>query len=141
MFHTIKQPQVSSTMGKRKDLSTAEKREIVQRLGKGMKMLDISRKLKRDHRTVKRFVSESEHRRVRSDKGIIKRVSAKQIHRIKRAAAKMPLQTSKQVFEAAGASGVLRTTRCRILQRLAVVQKPTIWPTLTHAHKQKRLQW
>ena len=57
------------------------KRQIVQRLGQGMKTLDISRKRKRDHHTVKRFVADSEHRRVNS----------RQIHRLKKAAAKMPL--------------------------------------------------
>lgn len=34
----------------------------------GMKTTDILRKLNRDHRTVKRFVSDSEHRRVRQRK-------------------------------------------------------------------------
>ncbi len=43
---------------------SAEKHQIVQCLGQGMKTLDISRKLKRDHRSVKRFVADSEHRRV-----------------------------------------------------------------------------
>uniref|UniRef100_A0AAR2KR07 Uncharacterized protein n=1 Tax=Pygocentrus nattereri TaxID=42514 RepID=A0AAR2KR07_PYGNA len=71
---------------------------------------------------------------------VMRKVSARQVHRIKRAAAKMPLQTSKQVFEAAGASGVPRTSRCRILQRLAVLYEPTIRPPLTSAHKQKWLQ-
>ncbi len=45
-------------MGKKNDLSSAEKRQIVQCLGQGMKTLDISRKLKRDHRSVKRFVAD-----------------------------------------------------------------------------------
>ncbi len=71
----------------------------------------------------------------------MRKVSGRQIHRIKRAAAKIPLQSSKQVFEAVGASGVPQTSRCRILQRLAVVHKPTIRPPLTNAHKQKWLQW
>ncbi len=106
-----------------------------------MKTLDISRKLKRDHRTVNRFVADSEHRRVCADKGRMRKVSARQIRRIKRAATKMPLQSSKQVFEAAGASGVPQTSRCRILQKLVVVHKPTIRQPLTNAHKQKRLQW
>ena len=71
----------------------------------------------------------------------MRKVSARQIHRIDRAAAKMPIQSSKEVFEAAGASGVPWTSRCRILQRLAVMHKPSIQPPLTNAHKQKRLQW
>ena len=78
---------------------------------------------------------------VRADKGTTRKVSARQKHRIKRAAAKMPLQSSKQIFEAAGASGVPRTSRCRILQRLAVMCKPSIQPPLNNGHKQKRLQW
>lgn len=102
-----------------------------------MKTLDISRKLMRDHRTVRKFVADSEHRRVRADKGTTRKVSARQIHRIKRAAAKMPSQSSKQIFEA---SGVPRTSRCRILKKFASVHKPTIWPPLNNAHKQKRLQ-
>jgi len=32
-------------------------------------------KLNRDHRTVKRFLSDLDHRRTRSDKGLIKEVS------------------------------------------------------------------
>lgn len=55
---------------------------------------DISKKLKPDHPTVKRFVADSEHRQVCVDKGIMWKVSARQIHRITRAAAKMSLQRS-----------------------------------------------
>ncbi len=128
-------------MGKKYDLSAAKKRQIEQCLGQGMKTLDNSRKLKHDHRTVKRFVADLEYIRACADKGRMRKVSAVQICRIMRAAAKMPLQSSKQVFEAAGASGVPQTSRCRILQKLAVVHKPTIRPPLTNAHKQKRWQW
>ncbi|CAI9606954.1 unnamed protein product [Staurois parvus] len=63
------------------------------------------------------------------------------MHRIKRAAAKILLHSSKQIFEAAGASGVPRTSRCRVLKSLATVHKPSIQPTITNAHKQKRLHW
>ncbi|KAG8015039.1 hypothetical protein GBF38_022282 [Nibea albiflora] len=51
----------------------------------------------------------------------------------------MPCHSSRQVFEAAGASNVLRTTRCRVLQRFAAVR--LFRPPLSIAHKQKRLQW
>ena len=98
-------------------------------------------KLKYDHRTVKRFVADSEHIWVCADKGTMRKVSARQIHRIQRAGAKMTLQSRKQVFEAAGASGVPQTSRCRILQRLAVMHKPSIRPPQTNSHKQKWLQW
>lgn len=77
----------------------------------------------------------------RADKGTLRKISARSMHRIKRAAAKTPLHSSKQIFEAAGASGVPRTSRCRVLQSLATVHKPSIRPPLTNAHKQKRLHW
>ena len=73
-----------------------------------MVSLNISRKCKCDHRTVRRFVADSEHRHeVHEDKGIMRKVSARQLHQIKKAAAKMPLHSSKQVFEAVGSSGIL----------------------------------
>lgn len=46
---------------------------------------------------------------------------------------KKPLLSSKRVFEAA--CGVQRTSRRRILQRLAVVLKAVFWPPLTNARK------
>ncbi|KAM9811568.1 uncharacterized protein LOC133155363 isoform X2 [Syngnathus typhle] len=96
-------------MGRKKDLSAVEKREIVQCLGQ--------------------------------DKGTTRKISARQKRRIKRAAASMPLQTSKQIFDAACAGEVPRRSRCRILQSLAVMRKPSIRPPLNNANKQKRLQW
>lgn len=82
--------------------------------------LHISRKLKHDHRTIKRFVADSKHIWVHADKGTLRKVSARQMHQIKRAAPKMPLHRRTQVFEAAGASGAPRTSRFRILQRFSV---------------------
>ncbi|CAI9612113.1 unnamed protein product [Staurois parvus] len=63
-----------------------------------METLDISQKLKRDHHTIKRFVADSEHRRVRADKGTLRKISARSMHWIKRAAAKISLHSSKQIF-------------------------------------------
>lgn len=53
---------------KKKDLSAAEKCEIVECLGQVMKTLDISQTLKRDHCAVKRFVAESQHTWVHAHK-------------------------------------------------------------------------
>lgn len=82
-------------------------------------------------------VAGSEHAQVCADKGTMRTVSARQMHRIKRAAAKMKLQSSKWVFEAAdvsefherqggGSSGGLQ---------LCINSHP-----LSNARKQKRLQ-
>lgn len=97
---------------------------------------DFSAAEKHDHR-IKRFVADSEHTQVCTDKGTTRKGFARQMHRINRAAAKMPLQSSKQIFEAA-ASRVPRSSRSRILQRHAVMHQPSICPPLTIAHKQKR---
>lgn len=61
-----------------------------------------------DHHTVKRFVSDSAHTQVCGNNGRMWKVSARQVHRIKRAADKKLLQNSKQIFEAPGAFGVLQ---------------------------------
>lgn len=53
-----------------------------------------------DHRTGEKFVTNAEHRWVCSDKGTISKVSARQVHRTKRAAAKRPLQTDMNVYHA-----------------------------------------
>lgn len=110
-------PPLSRIIGKKKD--EGWKFETVECLGQGKKTLDNSQKHKRDYCTVKRFVAESHQRRVCADKFTMRKLSAGQIHRIKRANAKRPLQSSKQIFEAAGASGFPRTSRCRILLRLS----------------------
>ena len=141
MFHIIKQATCFRQNGEEKGSLCCWKQQIVQYLGQGITTLDISKRIARDHRTVKEFVTDSQHKRVRSDKGKIRKISAKQMRRIKRAATKMPLNSRKHVFEAAGASGVLRTSRCRMLKRFASVLKPVIRPPLNQAHKQKRLQW
>lgn len=47
----------------------------VQRRAKGTKTTDILRKLNGDDRTVGRFVSDSEHRPIRSDEGLLRNVS------------------------------------------------------------------
>lgn len=52
----------------------------MQRLERGMKTLDISRRRKRDRRTGKTFVVDSEHRRVRTEEGRGRKVPAGQIH-------------------------------------------------------------
>lgn len=39
-----------------------------------MKTLDISRKIKHDHHTIKRFVADSEHTWVRADKGTVRKI-------------------------------------------------------------------
>lgn len=62
------------------DLSEDEKCEMVQCLAKGLKTTNILKKLNSDNRTVKRFVNDLEHRRTRSEKGLLREVSVEQIN-------------------------------------------------------------
>ena len=56
-------------MGLKSDLSDIEKTAIVRILGECCTSLIISKQLKRDHRTVKKFIKNSQHIRCRKDKG------------------------------------------------------------------------
>lgn len=69
-------------MLKKKDLSAAKKCHIVECIGQGMKTLGIPQEHKHDHHNVKRFVADSKHGQVCADKSIMRKVSARQIHRI-----------------------------------------------------------
>ena len=57
-------------MGKGMDLTQEEKANVVTRLAQGKKPLEISKELSRDHRIIKRFVNNENHKRKRSDKGV-----------------------------------------------------------------------
>ena len=65
----------------------------------------------------------------------------RQVSAIKRAAAKHPLLTSKQLLGRAGVGEVPGTSHCRILQIVAKVVKPNIHPPLTARHEIKRVEW
>ena len=113
-------------MGKQKDLTQEEKKNIVQRLAQGKKSIEISKQLCRDHRTVKRFIANSNKARKRSDKGVCRSISRRQLSTIKQEVARHPLSTSKHIFEDAGIQGIPTTSRCRILKSVAKGVKPNI---------------
>ena len=111
-------------MGRRGALSQAEK----------------SRELDRDHRTIKKCVTNPELCNGRSDKGKISKkapVSHRAMSRIKREIRRNPLGTSKDVFENADVPDVPKSTRCRILRNVAKCGKPEVRPPLKDVHKKK----
>ena len=103
-------------MSKQTDLTQEERANTVTRLAQGKNTLEISKELSRDHRTIKRFVNNVNHKRKRSDKGVRRKLTRRQVSAVNREAAQHPLLTSKQLFENAGVSEVPRTSRCRLLQ-------------------------
>ena len=100
------------------------------------KTLEISKELSRDHRTIKRFGNNVNHKRKRNDKGVQRKLTRRQVSAVKREAAKHPLLTSKQLLEKAKVSEVPRTSRCRLLQTVAKSVKPNIRLPLTRNVKQ-----
>lgn len=87
-----------------------------------MKNVDISKKLRYSHCAVKRFVAASEHTLFFSDKGTtVSKISARQIHQMRREDAKMQLPNGKKIFKAAE---VLQTSSCGIPQKATLLRKP-----------------
>ena len=80
-------------MGRQKDLTEEEKKNIVQRLPQGKKSIDIFKELCRDRRTVKRFIDKSNKARKRSDKGVSRSILRRQLSTIKREVARQPHST------------------------------------------------
>lgn len=128
-------------MGKKKDLSQDEKNFIHESVRNGLTTLDIAKQLSRDHRTVKSFVKNAQRVRTRSDNGFSRKMTTKQLARLKRELVKAPLVSSKALFEKAGFPETAKSTRCRALRNIASVRKPTILPPLKKSHKEKRLAW
>lgn len=128
-------------MGRKSDLKPEEKNKIVQLLNQGKTSLDISKIIRRDHRTVKSYIANSNKVRQRSDKGKFRKISRRQISSIRRAVAKNPHSTSFRIFDEAGVPTRSRAGRCKILKSIGKVMKPTITPPLKARHKLARLQW
>ena len=125
--------------GRRGALSQVEKSKIIQRLHDNISTLEISKELDRDHRTIKKFVTNPELCNGRSDKGKIRNkapVSHRAMSRIKREIRRNPLGTSKDVFENADVPDVPKSTRCRILRNVAKCGKPGS-PTIKRCPQEK----
>uniref|UniRef100_A0A668TI68 Ubiquitin-like domain-containing protein n=2 Tax=Oreochromis aureus TaxID=47969 RepID=A0A668TI68_OREAU len=106
-------------MGQKKDLTGSEKSKIVRYLAEGCSSLKIAKLLKRDHRTIKRFIQNSQQgRKKRVDKPR-RKITAHELRKVKRAAAKMPLATSLAIFQSCNITGVPKSTRCAILGDMA----------------------
>ena len=127
-------------MGRRRSVSENEKAEIVQMLAAKVQTVDIAKRLKRDHRTTKKYVEDiNTQRKRRSDAGK-RKVTSREMSKFKFALAKSPLATSKTMFEQAGIDRGSRKTRCNILNDIAKNTKPVSRPPRTKQHKAKRVK-
>ncbi|KAF4684661.1 hypothetical protein FOZ60_007429 [Perkinsus olseni] len=115
-------------MSRGSQLSDSERAEVIKLLAAGKTTLEISKILKRDHRTIKTFVANPE-KRPEGHRGPTKKsVTAREKTRVKRAMAKQPLGTSKEIFEAAGVSMKPKSSRNRVLGQLGWILHGTSPP-------------
>ncbi|KAJ1157544.1 hypothetical protein NDU88_010251 [Pleurodeles waltl] len=128
-------------MGQKKDLTGSEKSKIVRYLAEGCSTLKIAKLLKRDHRTIKRFIQNSQQGRKTRVEKPRRKITAHELRKVKRAAATMPLATSLAIFQSCNITGVLKSTRCAILRDMAKVRKAERRPPLNKTHKLKRQDW
>ncbi|CAJ0916742.1 unnamed protein product [Ranitomeya imitator] len=108
-------------MGQKRDLTGSEKSKIVRCLAAGCSSLEIAKLLKRDHRTIKRFMANSQQgrkKRVGQKRG---KITAHELRKIKHEAAKMPFATSFAIFQSCNVTRVTKSTRCAILRDMAKV--------------------
>ena len=103
--------------------------------------LDISKLIHRDHRTVKRFMENSNKVRGRADKGKFRKISRREISSVKKTLSKNPHSTSAKIFHEAGVPSRSRAGRCKILRSIGKVTKPTTKLPLKQRHKLARLDW
>ena len=92
-----------------------------------------------NHRTVNEYIEDSSAQTSWCDKGKQENntVSNDQNYANK----KYPLSTSKQIFERAAATNILKTTRCRLLKNIVIVTKPNLRLPLNGRHEIKGLQF
>lgn len=128
-------------MARGKMLTSSEKAKITSLLSESKTTLEISKIIKRDHRTVKRFVHEGKVERKQHKGGRPRKLNSRDGRKIKRSLSQNPHSNSKQIFEDAGVANIPKTTRNRILKNMGKQCSPTVCPPLSELNRRKRLEW
>ena len=111
-------------MGRGKDLTEDEKDVVNQMFEDGMSTLEISKELQRDHRTIKRFLTENGKKRKRQDRGKLRLITPFMMELIIETVKNKPSYSSAEIFNEAGINGISRGSRCRILKTICKRIKP-----------------
>ena len=106
-------------MGRKRDLTTIEKDQIVKLLSNQKTTIEIARVLSRDRRTIKNFVQKASKVRSRSDRGHFRIIKKNEMRVLKMAIARNPLTTPRKCFNESNIQVESRTSRWRIIQALA----------------------
>ena len=130
-------------MGRRKDLTDDEKRIIIKELVNATTLEVITNRINRRHVvTVNKFFNGSlKKRKVGADCGSRKSVSKRDLNSLKRKLRKLPGATSARIFKEAGVPDIAKSTRNRILAKMAETKCPKKNPLLTTRHKTLRINW
>ena len=128
-------------MGKKRGLTTEEQIKVTSLLASGKSTLEVSKELKRDHRTIKAYAIDGKVIRKTPDRASTRKLTARDMRHLKVSMARKQLSTSKLIFEDAGAPILSRKTRCKVLQKLGKVKKAIKRPLLTKSHKENRVKW
>ena len=128
-------------MGRACSLSENEKRTILRLASKSMSISEIARKTKRSRNAIAKVLKDPYAKRVRNDKGKLRKISRSDMTKIKRACFNNPLSTSKKIFIEAGVDTAGKNTRNKLLNIIARSTKPSKQPVITDKHKEKRLKW
>lgn len=129
-------------MGRSKDLTDPEKEIIIKELAKSTTIADIAKRINRHVVTVKRFLTDPlRKRKTRADRGCMKSVSKRNLSCLKRNLRKLPGATSARIFKEAGLPDISKSTRNRILAKMAENKCSLKRPPLTERHKKLRLNW
>ena len=122
-------------------LNPQQTKEIAVFLQKGLKTIEIAKKLCLDHRTVKRYLEKGVTNNRKGKSGRKKALKNRESRKVKLSLSKMPHSSSSEVFEDAGVKKVSKTTRCKYLNKIASMRMPIRKPKLTPLHRQKRIKW
>ena len=102
-----------------KDFSKQEQTQSLKLFHQGKDMLEISKILKQDHKTVQRFMNDDHLGRKQPPKGYHCVVTEREMRKL----ANNPHKSSKWIFEVAGVNVESKSSRCRILRELGSVRK------------------
>ena len=114
----IMQVEVFDTnMGKKKDLTDADRLKITSMLGHGKSTLEIAKNMNRDHRTMKRFMVSCQTTRKTLKRWHSRKLSSRDIRKLKVEMVKTPHATSKSIFDNAGVPKMAKTARRVLLKQ------------------------
>ena len=128
-------------MGKKSDLTVQEKESITRELSKRSRTQEIAKVLRRDHRTIKKYVAASHRGRKKRVQPKFSKLSDRQLRQIHRQVVQTPLASSRQIFDTCDMPKLSCVTRCKALREVALVKTSMRRPPFKQQHKDRRIQW